>query len=504
MGHSGRTADAQQWLVDANQRIEQHRKADLSVKVVDSLGQSVPGAEVRLEMTRHAFGFGTAVPAARINGTGSNDVMFRQKLLENFNQVVFENDMKWPPWIGQWGSGFNWNSTQNALNWLDANGLPTRGHYLSWATWSGDDAWGSSQNVNTLPARLLAHITDKATLVGNRVFEWDVINHPVGWLNDNYENRISAGLAFYADIIDHARSVAPAGMPMWINEDDIIAGGARAAEYERMIDYLVDNGSAPDGIGFQGHFVEEWGRIRTPQQVYAQIDRFAQFGLRLRTTEFDIDVGSGAFNEARQAELMHDYMVTMFSHPDMEAITMWGFWQGSHWRPNAALYRNDWSEKPALTAYRDLVFDQWWTDETGESNAAGEFDLRGFMGDYRLTVTLGGQEFALPDVQLTGDLAVEAMLPIVISPADFNGDFRVDGGDLANWTAGFGMSSGAARVDGDADGDQDVDGDDFLAWQRAWGAGVAAEATSVPEPAGALLAALGLTICATARRRRLG
>src|SRR5690606_3101055 len=123
----------------------------------------------------------------------------REKLLENFNHVVFENDLKWPPWNGQWGDGFSWNNTQQAFNWLEANDLPVRGHYLSWATWSGDDAWGDSPNVGTLPQRLFDHMTDKATTVGDRVYEWDVINHPVGWINDTYENRIS--LDFYNDIM---------------------------------------------------------------------------------------------------------------------------------------------------------------------------------------------------------------------------------------------------------------------------------------------------------------
>ena len=46
-----------------------------------------------------------------------------------------------------------------------------------------------------------------------------------------------------------------ANMPLWINEDNIIAGNARANDYERVIDYLIAHDAAPDGIGFQGHFI---------------------------------------------------------------------------------------------------------------------------------------------------------------------------------------------------------------------------------------------------------
>jgi hypothetical protein len=49
---------------------------------------------------------------------------------------------------------------------------------------------------------------------------------------------------------------------------------------------------------------------------------------------------------------------------------------------------------------------------------------------------------------------------------DFNEDGRADSGDLVNWEAGYGISTGALHADGDADEDDDVDGEDFLQWQR--------------------------------------
>ncbi len=202
---------AQQWLTDANSRIEQHRMSDLTVRVVDAYGNQVEGASIDVEMKRHHFRFGTAVTAGLINSNSQDAQTYRSKLLENFNEVVLENDLKWPAWIGQWGNSFNWNNTRQAIDWLDANDLPARGHYLSWATWSGADAWGNSQNNSTLPTRLFNHISDLAGTVDDRVYEWDVINHPVGWTGDTYENRFGAD--FFGDIVDHARELGllPAG-----------------------------------------------------------------------------------------------------------------------------------------------------------------------------------------------------------------------------------------------------------------------------------------------------
>jgi len=68
--------------------------------------------------------------------------------------------------------------------------------------------------------------------------------------------------------------------------------------------------------------------------------------------------------------------------------------------------------------------------------------------------------------------------------ADFTGDGRVDGGDLAAWRSAFGPSAL-----GDADEDNDSDGADFLLWQRQLNVTTAAP---VPEPATKLMWALSV------------
>ncbi|HPA06727.1 MAG TPA: glycoside hydrolase family 10, partial [Candidatus Hydrogenedentes bacterium] len=60
ISYAGQALDAP-WRAVAAARIEQHRKADLAVRVTDSTGRPVPGAKVAVEMRRHAFGWGSAV-----------------------------------------------------------------------------------------------------------------------------------------------------------------------------------------------------------------------------------------------------------------------------------------------------------------------------------------------------------------------------------------------------------------------------------------------------------
>jgi hypothetical protein len=89
--------------------------------------------------------------------------------------------------------------------------------------------------------------------------------------------------------------------------------------------------------------------------------------------------------------------------------------------------------------------------------------------------------------------------------ADFDGDGDVDGADFLAWQQNVGTTSGAAAEQGDADGNGAVDGFDLAAWQGSFGAGAALPATAaIPEPAAAMLAAIGLLVAATLKRKGAG
>mgnify|MGYP001283902467 CR=1 FL=1 len=68
---------------------------------------------------------------------------------------------------------------------------------------------------------------------------------------------------------------------------------------------------------------------------------------------------------------------------------MWGFWEGSHWKPLGAMYRKDWTPKPNAKAWEDLVMKQWWTNADVRTDAKGRATVRGFLGDYE--VSSGGK-----------------------------------------------------------------------------------------------------------------
>lgn len=90
--------------------------------------------------------------------------------------------------------------------------------------------------------------------------------------------------------------------------------------------------------------------------------------------------------EQLKAKELVDYYRICFAHPAVEGILMWGFWEGANWIPVSSLYRRDWSPTPALEAYQNLIFREWWTNTEGKAGRDGSFKTRAFYGKYRITV----------------------------------------------------------------------------------------------------------------------
>ena len=86
-------------------------------------------------------------------------------------------------------------------------------------------------------------------------------------------------------------------------------------------------------------------------------------------------------------------MLTAFSSPMVDGFYMWGFADTSHWFSNAPIMKNTRSMdsiKPSGKMFIDLVYNKWWTRESGTTDADGTYKCRGFYGDYDIKVTKGG------------------------------------------------------------------------------------------------------------------
>ena len=390
IAYAGQALDAP-WRAAAAARIERYRKGDLTVRVTDGAGRPVPGAKVAVAMQRHAFGWGSAVTVKGILRQDADGEAYRAVIEKHFSRVVFENDLKW----GSWDNPAHHARILRALDWLRERRIDVRGHCLVWPSWKNTprDLQALKDDPDKLRARINAHIAHEVSTLKGRLIDWDVINEPY----TNHDLMKVLGDEEMIAWFKLARQHDPQ-VNLYLNDYAILSGGgmdrAHQDHFERTLRFLKQGGAPINGLGMQAHF---GGTPTPPERMLAILDRFAALGLAISITEHDIDTQ----DEQLQADFTRDFLTVAFSHPAVVALLTWGFWEKSHWRPNGAYYRSDWSLKPAGQAWLDLVTRAWWTDETVTAGADGTARTRGFLGDYVITVTQGDKTASRP-VTLAG------------------------------------------------------------------------------------------------------
>ena len=357
------------WKAEADARIEQIRKRDVQLLIVDAAGNPVPGTTVVVKQTRHRFAFGSA-----INNNISNPnyaAFFRT----NFEWAVMENESKWY-YNEPTRSNVTYTVANNITNFCHTNGITMRGHTLFWAV----DQYVQTWVTNLSNANLLIHLTNRInSAVGNfkGTFQhWDVNNE---MLHGNYYgNRLGNWINPWMFV--HART-QDANVKLFVNDYNVVAGNETDA-YKQQILALIASNAPVGGIGAQGHF----GATVNPQLTETRLDSLAELGLPIWITEYD-SVNS---NETIRADNLETLYRIAFSKQAVDGVLMWGFWAGSHWLgSNAAIVNLNWTLNAAGTRYQSLLA-EWTTITNGTSRAGGAFDFRGFHGSYDITITPPG------------------------------------------------------------------------------------------------------------------
>jgi GH35 family endo-1,4-beta-xylanase len=224
---------------------------------------------------------------------------------------------------------------------------------------------------------------DEVPTVGDRVCEWDALNHPAAWEKGICIDTV-LGKEFYTEVFKEARKLTK--LPLWINEDQVFRPGRQQEEYYEIIQGLITAGAKPDGIGNQAHFHSSF--LPSPEDLLKNSDRFAALVPALEITEFDVNTNG---DEALAADFTRDLLITCFSHPAYTGFVMWGFWEGAHWKPETALWRKDWSEKPSAKVWKEWVCGKWKTDAAAKCDKDGKATLSAFYGRYEITVSKDGK-----------------------------------------------------------------------------------------------------------------
>ena len=419
------------WRAPAQQRIDSFRKSDLTILVKDQQGNPIPGAIVSVEMEEHDFGFGSAIVAGQVANNSNYNAMYESKILDldgeghGFNEVVFENDTKWPAWESNW-FGTSQAEKANAVTFLKGQQIDVRGHTLVWGGWSNmpADMQANSTDQNYLKNRVENHVANILQYPGieNKIIDWDIINEMVTNVDlanamDGYPG-YTRGRDIYQDIMTVAKNYLPESK-LYINDYMTITSGGLNSRYDTLKQYLQeieDSGVPFDGIGFQAHISSF---PVGPTTTYSILEDFNQsFGKEMKITEFDMT----GVDESIHYEYVRDFLTIIFSHEKVKSFLCWGFWDGNHWLGDAPFYNLDWSIKPGGQAFLDLVFEDWWTNVSDTIGINSQAQFRPFKGRHTIRVDYDGQ-FIEQEINLTSDSSFTFTMNLVCGEVTNTQDF---------------------------------------------------------------------------------
>ena len=144
-------------------------------------GKPLANTHVDLTLRRHEFGFGSAVPASLCVADTEDAKRFREIVDRLFSIVVFENDLK-DMWWGDSTPSHKRAARNTELNkafdWLGERRIAIRGHYLMQVATPHNLAKMDNASIRR---HFLETTRQRIKFAGDRVCEWDVINHPIAW-----------------------------------------------------------------------------------------------------------------------------------------------------------------------------------------------------------------------------------------------------------------------------------------------------------------------------------
>jgi GH35 family endo-1,4-beta-xylanase len=401
-------------LAGADARIEQRRKGAAAVLVVDASGNPLAGAKVAVEQTRHAFLFGCNIFLWGKLPDEKMEAAYRQHFAGLLNYATLP--FYWSSYERRRGAPDH-EHTEQVARWCREQGIATKGHPLAWN--SGDPPW-LPDDLEEIRRLQMARIEDCVSRFTGLIDRWDVVNEATHFDRDEFVKQRSPKLSamwqkvgqieFTRECFVHARKAGP--------KATLLVNDYRTdPPYEQVIKQLVDGQGKRlyDVIGIQSHM---HGGVWPNRKIWEVCQRFAQFGVPLHFTETTILSGERGWRgdrpargaapwpstpegEAFQAREVVRFYTMLFSQPAVEAVTWWDFsdfraWQGAP----AGFLRSDMTPKPAYEALEKLVKGKWWTQTTLQTAADGTAGFRGFLGEYRVTVTSEGKKSAVKQFAL--------------------------------------------------------------------------------------------------------
>ena len=394
--------------------IELYRKGNAAITFHTADGSALPeDITLKAEQTSYEFKFGANIFMLDEFENEEKNRIYREKFAEIFNLATvpfYWSDLEPEEGKLRYAKSspkvYRRPAPDLCVEYCKEKGIEPKCHCLNYDNFLPD--WLAGVTVETHKQKLIKRFQEISERYADDIPSFEVTN-------ETLQTYCKSKFFHEDDFVDWSFRMADRYFPwnrLIINDYNIWYPDnfSNRHPYYMQIERLLREVPRVDSIGMQFHsffpLADEARKAETvynPEKLYKLMDLYAKLGLLEQITEMTIPAYSNSEeDEYIQAELLRGVYSIFFSHPAMEAIIYWNLVDGyAAFAPQGnmaagenkyfrGLMRFDMSEKPSFQLLKHLFNEEWHTSATVKAQD-GKASFRGFYGDYKLTVYVGGK-----------------------------------------------------------------------------------------------------------------
>ncbi len=401
--------------------IESVRKGFCALHITNSEGKPIENASVRVTQRSHAFRYGANIFMLDELESDEKNARYKELFKDAFNMATlpfYWDALEPKPGETRYEKNspkvYRRPSPDLCLEFCEQNGIEPREHGLAYDAFF--PSWLRDKSVRECKFALEKRFAEIAERYAHRINTIEVTNE-MSW------KRGLEKTALYRepDFVEFCFGLAEKYFPhnqLGINEYSMLWNDATPCQrpYLLQIENALARGARIDAIGMQYHNFrkpeEEASLLKNrynPFELYYTMDTYARLGKPLQITEVTIPAYSWTDeDEAIQADLIEQLYRVWFSHEAVEQIVYWNLVDGyaafaekgdmsaGENYYHGGLVRFDLTPKPAYFRIKELFEKVWHTEGEAAHAYDGNYEFKGFYGDYEAEIVYEGKRQTLP------------------------------------------------------------------------------------------------------------
>ncbi|MEX0324289.1 MAG: endo-1,4-beta-xylanase [Puniceicoccaceae bacterium] len=407
----GTDAKTDALMQQAEAQIEQVRKGDFTLELVDKNGKPVKG-KVELELLSHEFQFGTDLFGLhQIPDSDPGKKTAMQAIDELFNSVIVCD--YWTRNQNKLNGPHDWKSPDYGFKVAEKMGKRARFHALIFGFPRWLHHFKTEEEQWEVLERRIKQVADR---YGDKIVEVDVINEFINYQywNENPHAKYLKTTTFpnFAKPENGARilRIARKHMPnakLVVLESNIWS--VSNPVFQEIFEYhkrLIELDAPYDYIGYQAHYYAQGNmpfqkgtakfgpRTFMMDEINKGLEQIATLGKPMVITEFNPPSRSNKVNRPNQVRISDEeiaawesnFYTLLFSKPYIDGLSRWFTIDNLGGRGmDAGVVTEDGKLKPNYFALKTLIKDKWHTQVDGKLKN-GKIEFNGFYGTYLLKV----------------------------------------------------------------------------------------------------------------------